>query len=389
MKANSVRKISTCVLASFLAAQPFLGHAQGVEYQTFIYTSEDLATEINKLSENSGATRSYMGDVFQAAAGSLKGLGAGYIISAVDLGLNAVGALFTANRRHRQEWEEAIKKENVYQTRINTISDVSDFYDRPSFDGAMDPKGMRFNGIGCLRRVDKDTTFYVSCHIDRDYLHRIVNHSKFQLALDTLIISPEHSSLPNTELDIPYRFEDRKDFTLTLKMQITSSWMNEIVQLQKNQELGEFSINIRVPKEQLDERGYLRYVRQEGEPAKYKVVGESFIVPRSYMGFRDENDVYKDSWGTGEYNISIDVKETCDVTEEYRARWKSDRKMRKALVKSAPLAVRTWETIQRQHWDELAQAWIITTLKAPATMVTDDVLSKLKMPVKKDDKSKK
>ena len=100
--------------------------------------------------------------------------------------------------------------------------------------------------------------------------------------------------------------------------------MNEIVQLQKNQELGEFSINIPVDQSVLDNKGYLHYVRNANDAPAYKVLGESFIVPRSYMGYRDENDNYKNSWGTGEYKLDITLKETCDVTDQYRSKWKED-----------------------------------------------------------------
>lgn len=73
---------------------------------------------------------------------------------------------------------------------------MNDFYKETSFDGALDPKGMRFDGIGCLRKDGNDTVFYISCHIDRNKINRIINHSKFELALDTLIICPTRSNLP-------------------------------------------------------------------------------------------------------------------------------------------------------------------------------------------------
>lgn len=36
---------------------------------------------------------------------------------------------------------------------------MNDFYKETSFDGALDPKGMRFDGIGCLRKEGNDTVF--------------------------------------------------------------------------------------------------------------------------------------------------------------------------------------------------------------------------------------
>ena len=354
--------------------------AQESQYKTFVYTSNELANEISKMNGERDASRGYLGDLFNSATGSLKGITSGYVTSFFDLGVTAIGALLTQNSRRKKEWEEVVKKENVYQTVINSVSEMSDFYDDTSFDGAMDPKGMRFDGIGCLRTEGADTMFYISCHIDRSKLHRIINHSKFELMLDTLIISPEHSNLPNTQLAIPYSFKERKNFTLAMDISIISSWMNEIVQLQKDQELGHFNINIPVDEKMLDKKGFFRYVRHEDEAPRYKVMGECFIVPRSYMGFRDDKDNFKDCWGTGEYKLSINIKETCDVTDQYKAQWKEDYKHRKQLAKDgkhANLIEQSWQMISSQKWDELAQSWVITTLKAPVSKISTDVINGL------------
>lgn len=354
------------------------GSAQQVEFKTFIYTSNDLGEEIARHSELvNRKDRGYLGDLFNASKESLKGIASGYVTSFIDLGVNAIGSLLTRNARLKEEWEETVKAENIYKTKISTVSEINDFYKDASFEGAMDPKGMRFDGIGCLRLEDNDTVFYLSCHIDRSKIDRIVKHSKFELVLDTLIVSPTHSNLPNTYLDLPYSFAERDNFTLSMNIKLISSWMNEIVQLQKDQELGAFVLNVPVDPEELDEKGYLRYVRNRDEEPTYKIVGESFIVPRSYMGYRDKDDNYKNIWGTGEYKLEIELKETCDVTEQYRENWKKDRKRRKKLMEKESIWENGWQTISNQRWDELAQSWVITTLQAPAGIITKDVIDKL------------
>ncbi len=378
---------SSCLKATFLSAVMSIAltpsaHAQEqkqpITYKTYIYTSDELGSEISKLNDERDSSRGYLGDLFSATGNSVKGLAGGYVSSFFDMGVNAIGALVTRNKRMRKEWEEAVKKENVFQTRITTVSEMSDFYDAPSFDGAMDPKGMRFDGIGCLRTEGSDTLFYVSFHIDRSKLYRIINHSKFELVLDTLILSPKRSNLPNTQLSIPYSFEERKNFTLSMDISIISSWMNEVVQLQKDVELGRFGINIPVDPSLLDKDGFLRYTHHEGEAPRYKVTGECFIVPRSYMGFRDERDNFKDSWGTGEYKLAIDIKESCDVTEQYRANWKADYKRRKEQTKkNIGLLERTWQMVSKQDWNEITHQWVITTLQAPADYMSKDFIDKL------------
>ncbi|MBO4849438.1 MAG: hypothetical protein J5529_00895 [Prevotella sp.] len=367
----------TLLLSSFLAVN---AQSQITQFKTFVYTSDELANDISKLNDERDTSRGYLGDLFTSAAGSMKGIASGYVTSFIDLGVTAIGSLVTRNARHRKEWEDVVKEENVYQTVINSVSEMSDFYDAPSFDGAMDPKGMRFDGIGCLRTEGSDTLFYISCHIDRSKLHRIINHSKFELVLDTLILSPTHSNLPNSKLGIPFSFEERKDFTLTMDITLSSSWMNEIVQLQKNQELGTFHINIPADQRVLDSKGFLRYVRPSNEPSRYQVTGESFIVPRSYSGFRDERDNFKDCWGTGEYKLTVSIKETCDVTDAYRSNWKNDYKHRKELAKKNKeegLLEQSWEIISKQDWNEITRSWVITTLKAPASYISTDLINRL------------
>lgn len=373
---NNMKRFSLIVVACCVA---LLATAQTVQYQTFIYTSETLADDIQqyKADHSPGEQRGYLGDLADAGLGAAKGIASGYVTSFIDLGVNAVASLITRNSRLKAEWEETVAAENTWTSQIHTVSEVNDFYKETSFDGAMDPKGMRFDGIGCLRTDGQDTLFYLSCHIDRSKLYRIVNHSKFELILDTLIVSPMHSNLPNTPLDIPFSFAERKNFNLAMNIKLTSSWMNEIVQLQKDQTLGEFTLNVPVDERMLDDSGFLRYVRKRGETPAYAVVGESFIVPRSYMGYRDKDGNYRNSWGTGEYNLSVTLKETCGVTDAYRANWKNDRKRRKDIQPKNDFLTAGWQTVSNQKWDEITKAWVITTLKAPAGIITKDVIDKL------------
>jgi len=153
--------------------------------------------------------------------------------------------------------------------------------------------------------------------------------------------------------------------------------MNEIVLLQKDQLLGEFCITIPIKPESLDERGFFRYIRDGEKAPAIAVSGESFIVPRSYMGYRDESDEYKDCWGTGEYKLAITLKETCEITDDYRENWKSDYKRRKKMEPDTSFIASTWQTISTQHWDEKAQSWVITTLRAPASIISNDLLEEL------------
>ena len=110
------------------------------------------------------------------------------------------------------------------------------------------------------------------------------------------------------------------------------------------------------------------------------MLGECFIVPRSYMGFRDERDNFKDCWGTGEYKLSVIINESCEVTDQYRANWKNDYKYRKEMTqknKELGLLEQTWQVVSKQNWNEITQSWVITTLKAPAKIISNDLIDRM------------
>lgn len=363
----------------FTLSLSFAGVAQTLEYKTFIYTSNDLAAEIQQVNASQDATRRFGSDLLNATLNASKGIASGYVTSFIDMGVNAIASLLTRNARLKQEWEETVNAENTWTYPISSVEEMRDFYREPSRAGALDPMDMCFDGIGCLRMEGNDTVFFLSCHIDRSKLHRIVNHSKFELVLDTLIVSPIRSNLPNTYLPIEYSFAERQNFNLSMRLRLSSSWFTDAIELHTDAQLGEFTISIPVEPEDLDDKGFLRYVRPQGEPSKYKVNGESFIVPRSYMGYRDENGNYNNIWGTGQYKLDIELKETCGITEAYRANWKKDRKRRKEMEPKEGFFTGVWQTVSSQQWDEITQSWVITTLSAPAGLISNKLIEELKL----------
>lgn len=363
----------------FTLSLSFAGVAQTLEYKTFIYTSNDLAAEIQQVNASQDATRRFGSDLLNATLNASKGIASGYVTSFIDMGVNAIASLLTRNARLKQEWEETVNAENTWTYPISSVEEMRDFYKEPSRAGALDPMDMCFDGIGCLRMEGNDTVFFLSCHIDRSKLHRIVNHSKFELVLDTLIVCPTRSNLPNTYLPIEYSFAERQNFNLSMRIKLSSSWFTDAIELHTDAQLGEFTISIPVEPEDLDDKGFLRYVRPHGEPSKYKVNGESFIVPRSYMGYRDENGNYNNIWGTGQYKLDIELKETCGITEAYRANWKKDRKRRKEMEPKEGFFTGVWQTVSSQQWDEITQSWVITTLSAPAGLISNKLIEELKL----------
>lgn len=339
-------------------------------FKTTIYTDStltgDLAEEEVLLGEG---TRGFGADLLNTLGNAALGVASGYISSVVDLGIQAVGQLIMADRRHHEEWMETATKECSFTNTLGTLYAINDFYNSGSDKGALDPTGFQFDGVGCLATVGVDTSFYVSCHLNRQKLHRIRDHSKFEMILDTVIINPYHSHLPNSPLPLTFSFAERKIFNFKMTIQIKSSWMDFTPSLHKDEVLGEFVLDIPIDSTDLNEDGVFRYVRAYGEKPQYELQGESFIVPRSYMQVPNGENGVRDHFGTGQYSLDIAVEETCELTDEYKKAWRADRKYRKTLAQNKGKDVtfdEVWKTITHQTWDESLKAWVVTILKAPA-----------------------
>ena len=68
------------------------------------------------------------------------------------------------------------------------------------------------------------------------------------------------------------------------------------------------------------------------------------------------------------------------MTEAYRANWKNDYKHRKELAKQGKeqgLLEQSWEIVSKQDWNELTHSWVITTLKAPAKYISNDLINRM------------
>ena len=76
----------------------------------------------------------------------------------------------------------------------------------------------------------------------------------------------------------------------------------------------------------------------------------------------------------------MSIKESCDVTDQYRANWRADYKRRKEMAKKnreMGIVEQSWQVVSNQKWDEITKSWVITTLKAPATYMSKDLINKL------------
>jgi len=43
------------------------------------------------------------------------------------------------------------------------------------------------------------------------------------------------------------------------------------------------------------------------------------------------------------------------------------------------LIEQSWQLVSRQDWNEITRSWIITTLKAPASQISNDIIQKMSL----------
>ena len=193
----------------------------------------------------------------------------------------------------------------------------------------MDPENLKFEGFGCKNYIEVMDgsnegvgVFYIFCRMRRDSvgLRHIINHSKFMVEIDSLVINPKYCNLPNDSTGNPdsrFDFEKRDNLSLELKVRFYSSWMNQATMIANDQQLGEFTVNVEVDKHKLNSEGLFVYDKNDPEFENLiSIDGDSYIVPRSYTGTSDAVS-YLPTWGTGQYRIEMDVSERCNIVDSY------------------------------------------------------------------------
>lgn len=240
-----------------------------------------------------------------------------------------ISYLTEALKSDREKWYRKAKQQCYYNHVLSAESTIDDFYALPSTKGAMDPENLKFEGFGCQNYIEVADgsnegvgVFYIYCKMRRDSigLRHIVNHSKFLVDIDTLMINPTYCNLPNDSTGSPdsrFSFEKRDNLNLELKVRLYSSWMNQATMITNNQLLGEFTVSVKVDKKKLNSDGLFVYDKNDPDFERLvSIDGDCYIVPRSYTGTTDGIS-YKPSWGTGQYRVEMEVTERCSIVDSY------------------------------------------------------------------------
>ncbi len=360
-------------------------------YQVVVYQNDDngekfteqWSQQLDGLTRNN-TERGFLGDLFTVTKATGAGLITGQVTSLITTGVAAIGEL-TKSRKNK--WQNVMKKANTFETTLMMLQNLEDFYSAMSTTSAMDPSAMSFDGIGCLQMRGRDTVLYLSCHLDTSVvaMSRIFRHSKFQLRLDTLVFNPVLCDLPNdSALKYSQRqhfdFDQRENLRLRIDMAVTSSWINQAIQVVNDQPLGRFNIVVPIEKQALDADGVFRYFR--GSPynkvKNCSVTGECFIVPRSYVGVRDDEGNFHDAWGTGQYKVTMTLKETCTIAPKYLKgkKWREDYREYKRKTGDT-FSLRKVTRSVSQYWDKNKGQWVTTFLDAPAQYIANQGLEDL------------
>ena len=218
------------------------------------------------------------------------------------------------------------------------------FYESPSFLGPMDPTGMHFSGITLLREEhdsesNMGTAMLVKLSLPEDRLDEYVTSRRFDLQIDTLMVDLSR---------VKARYTGKKVISIQISIGIRATWMDEKMDIHKNQELGVFNIclqNLKYVPEQ-------PVVAYSAEQAKNLISGSCFFIPRSYSAFVYGSE-YKDCWSAGEFEVTIQVTENAGNKKSKNAEY-----VRQYLENALPGAVQQLLTNE-----QLAGSMVVNVVK--------------------------
>lgn len=308
---------------------------------------------------------------------------AGGVASVVNVVATEIINLTQIRSKQKKAWMEMRQKECTFVDSLQSVKGQSDFYGRQSDYGPLDPSDMNFDGITlCANREGKEVLRMV-CHIDTTRFDHLFLHSKFYLVVDSIVFNPYRSFLPNLkanriekprgneasqdEIDFwntisQFSFSEHQRPTINIKMDIYSSWINELVQVYQNVRLGTFSVNIPINENELNDSVYI-YSRQMALREHHPTIdmdGDCFIVPRSYMPVSANSP----SWGTGEYKMKVVLSESCryNPTEGRSKNWHRDYKQLVRMQNNGKAKNEYWSDVVTTFRDNMN-----TILKATYT----------------------
>lgn len=177
------------------------------------------------------------------------------------------------------------------------------FYDQLSTESAFDPVGMQFNGFTLVRTFKNenggmDTAMKAEFELDKTNPYEILNNSVFRLKLKSFTLNFAKAKIAKNG---PKKLN--MDFEITFK----TSYVNEQGVLFDDVTLGKFVFLLRDAPLDKNAEGYTEYYEKlKGK----KIDGRSFIVPRSFGYYINEEGAPEKSFSQGAYSVQVNVKES-------------------------------------------------------------------------------
>ncbi len=322
-----------------------MGNLQNMQMDNFEVNVNQMDDETRKkLNQVAAIYRSKSRGAFTDISKSMLYGGVSSVFTVIS---NEIISLTKIRSQQKKKWMEMRQNECLFIDSLQSSKGQSDFYRKPSVHGALDPSDMNFDGITFRASRNGNEILKMVCHIDTTKFSHLFLHSKFYLVLDSVVFHPYQSYLPNLsanrirgvdsksskeQIDYwnmisKFSFSEQQSPTINIRMDFSSSWINEAVQVYQDVKLGSFSVNIPINEMDLGKDSVYIYSRQEAL-MKHKqlidITGDCFVIPRSYMPVAANNP----SWGTGEYKMKVVMSERCQYnpTKGRSSNWHKDYK---------------------------------------------------------------
>jgi hypothetical protein len=179
------------------------------------------------------------------------------------------------------------------------------FYDQLSSESVFDPAGMQFSGFRLIRTFkdsqdQTDTAFIARFELDTSATNEIINNSIFRLRVTDFQLRKSKIKRSRAQRD---------NINMDIEITFNSSYVNESGQLFDNVTLGKFYLLLRKAPMVQESPSYAHfYDSLRGT----RIDGRSFIVPRSFGYYKDENGNVTKSFSQGAYSISAKVTESAN-----------------------------------------------------------------------------
>ncbi|MBC7589396.1 MAG: hypothetical protein H7178_13680 [Chitinophagaceae bacterium] len=177
------------------------------------------------------------------------------------------------------------------------------FYDQLSTESVFDPVGMQFNGFKLVRTFKNedgqlDTAMVAEFMLDTANAYEIMNDAIFRIRLKKLDMRYAKAKIAKGT---------NQHLNMDIEITFTSSYVNEMGQLFDKATLGKFYLLLREMPLNKADTGHVAYYKN----LQNKLLdGRSFIVPRSFGYYINDQYSKQKCYSQGAYSIQVNVKES-------------------------------------------------------------------------------